>query len=232
MKKGLFKKLFLCLALGMGFMTLASCQSTNMQDAKIEQSVLNIVTEQQSGKQVLQGMIVLKNNTIFDVKSWDVSWTYTTNVQTEPQTVTYAAEPGYVSHGQAIGLIINYDAPALPAGETFRNVTFSGGTPHDVANIWESYMGWWIAAIAIVSISTIVFAASLFGKHLTKEAINEAFRQHMATSFVVGAFALILCLFPLFFGAWFASIILVSGVLASIVLGGLLSLIAGATAKE
>lgn len=239
MKKGFLKKLAICLSLGLGVMTLAACQSTNQTDAKIGVTEFNIV-QTSDGKYHAQGGIVLANNTIYNVKAWNVTYTLIEEEDKllpskEQKTIkeTFYDEPGYVFHGQGGAIIIDKDLTGLyDDGYKPISLRCEGGVATQFDNLWNSYLGWWIAAIVIVGVALIFFAAELFGKHLSKNQIVDLFKGHVASSCVFAMFMLIICLFPLIFGAWFSTIILLIALAGSFVGGGALALIAFAAAKE
>lgn len=247
MKKGFLKKLAICLSLGLGVMTMAACQSTDQSQAKVDpkQCAVNLVVKQEIvGTEVkpvyyAQGMIALLNNTIYDAKTWtlDYSIYYAIGGETKaPVSITSEETTLYVVHGQGVGWFfdIKLDDAIQPYAHpelTLVKITVDGGTPVKFANLWESYIGWWVAAIVIVGVALIFFAASLFGKHLSKNEVADLFKGHVASSVVFSLFMLIICLFPLIFGAWFSTIILLLALAGSFVGGGALALIAFGLAK-
>ena len=248
MKKGFLKKLAICLSLGLGVMTLAACQSTDQNQAAVvpQQTVCNLISKREAvGDQVVdvlyvQAGIAIANNTIYDAKTWYISYEITYKIGESAPSVYKDDSPEralYVVHGAAgyLGIEAKLDdelQPYIHPNVTVASVKITGGKAVTFANLWESYIGWWIAAIVIVGVALIFFAAELFGKHLSKNQIVDLFKGHVTSSCVFAMFMLIICLFPLIFGAWFSTIILLIALAGSFVGGGALALIAFAAAKE
>lgn len=230
MKIGFLKKLCLLLTVGFGAMTLASCQSTNVNDAKfdINNCVINIVQDQSTGSKYIEYSIYVINNTIYDVTHWNVTlegYDATGKTIKHLEIKDYAL---YVSHGVA-GVLVNKEK--VEKDEGIVKAAVKGAEVSKYLNVWETYLVWWIIAIVALGISFICYAVAIFKKGLTKAELDEMLRQRMASILVGFSFALIICLLPIFFGGWMISVIFFSTMGIAVLGAALLTAIRKATLK-
>lgn len=219
-KQSFWKKLAAFLALGLGVLTMSACQTTNYADAQIyvKESQVSIYTKEETGKRYATISLAVANNTIYNVIDWDINFTvyYTAESGKAPFPTSNVVKMG-ILHGQA-GVVV-FAVDEVPNDVTAYKITSASAKTFQ--NIWDSYIGWWIAAIIIVAFSLIFYGIEIFSRGITASDAIDMYKKNIASSICVFLFALIICIFPVFFGAWVPTVILTIALATSILGAGL-----------
>lgn len=220
MKKNIFTKIMAFFSIAFGAFALSSCQSVNAKEAVviIEQPEVKIYVETTAAGSKRYGMstVKVKNNTIYDVIDWTFTITVTDNDDVKKTTSSVEIMP--IGHG-AQGYITFLEEIVY----NVQSVTIDSIVMNSYRNVWQTYLGWWIVGFVIIGVSLAFFSVELFSGHVTKEDATAMFKEHVASMSFAFLFAFVLCLFPLFFGSWVSSLILIGSMLASILVAGLLT---------
>lgn len=231
MKSNFWKKLAVFLGLAVGAVTMTACQSTSTTDGsiKFERKSLSMYYDETGSKKFAVITSYIQNNTIYDIQTW--------NIEVVPYVGQVAQDPVknenvdfYVTHGSYGTVTVSYEIP-----KTITDIQLKKAEPNKILSAWETYLGWWICGIVLVALSWIFFTAEILGKKLTSDQIMELFKANAGGTICVGLFIFILCMFPLFFGAWVPTVILVislaCGILGCGAIGGIAAAISHKKAK-
>lgn len=228
MKKNLFSKIFTIFALAFTGTLLASCQKTNINEAKVvivKESEANIYYNEADGKRYATATIGVENNTIYDVYTWNLTYT-ATYLDGSTYTETVESNMG-VRHG-AKGYVTFLEEVKDP---TVIKVKITEGAPKKTLSVMQTYLGWWIAGFAVLLCSVIVFAFKLFQDTFTKEEAKQAFKEHIFSMLFGALLVLIIVMLPLILGSWVPTVILGGAALGSLVICGLLTGLKALTSK-
>lgn len=212
MKKNFFKKLVCLLGLGMAVCTLGACQTVEKNAYVAEQSISGVTIVSDSANpniRYAQATIAFVNPSIYDVKMFQIGYDMTFDdgrVLTGTQSL-----PCRLKHGVAAATVLQWRTEDNCKSIKLDSNTFKAT---EYASIWETYLGWFIAVITLNVIGLLFFGVAMFKKNLTKEMIQENFRDHVANWLFISAAVLIICLFPLIFSSWVSTLILLGGCLA------------------
>lgn len=228
MKKNLLSKLITLCALAFVGGTLASCQTINKEDAKVvivKESEANIYVDAKDGKRYATATIGVQNNSIYDVYTWDLTYTMSNGTESATETATVNM---YVAHGAA-GYVTFLEEVQEPS---ITSVKIISGAPRESLGVMKTYLGWWIAGFAVLLCSVMFFAFKLFQETFTKEQAKEVLREHIGGAAFGGLLILLLVMFPLILGSWVPTAILGGALAGSIVISAILTGIKALVSKN
>lgn len=230
--KNFFKKLVLLFTLGFGAIGLASCQGVDVNKEarfELEKCYVQIVTVEETGKRYAEFSLYVVNNSIYNVYSWDITLTGYSDAKCTTEVGQYVAKDVVLKVGHGVGgLIIGKEEVQE---DTVAAIKVTNAKVSQYYNLWQTYVGWFICAIAIVAFSWIFFGISIFAKGITKEEARQLLQARLASTLLIALFILVICMIPIFFGGWVISLIFLGSVVASMLGAILMTCIKYATLK-
>lgn len=226
MKKGLLSKLAVGFVALFGVFAVASCEQANHSaSVPTDKCEVKVVADASTGKRTAVVTLGIANPTIYNI--YQVELTYdcyelgsTTPIYTGTDKVDV-----FVRHG--VGGYLSYTLtenqyPGLSAVDSvrIRETTVSG-----YYSLWDTYMPGFVSMFVIVGIALVFVCVDLFRAGWTKELLKERMRERVASTAVILALVLLICLVPLLFSNWVTTLILVGGFVGFAVLAGILTLI-------
>jgi len=208
--KSIFKKLCALFAIGFAAFALGSCASVN-HDATIKIKEYTIITTQ-AGDKMVQGCLEVYNNTIYNTKKISYKVIGYNKTGDIVETISEENVDFAVRHGTAGAMFfqdkINHDIASFEGEGMFT----------EYYNVWETYLGMWVAGIILVAISVTIYTVSICRSGLRRGELGQMMKDKVATLSFVFLFTLIICMFPLIYGSWVSTLILVGSFVSAGVL--------------
>lgn len=231
MKQSFWKKILVFCGLGIGCLGLCACQTTSKDTPVIDKdlSTFQVMTAE-DGKKYPRIKLIVNNTTIYDTKEFKVDVLVTYNDETPQETKSYTS-PLIIGHGASGGILFSPTSEDYRLPDNTKSISFEKFTP-TFFGVWETYLAWWIVAIVIVGISLIGNLIAVSKKNITIQDLRNIYASKLASSVSISIFILIICLFPLIFGSWVASLILLGALLSTVVVTGIVTWIRGLFIKK
>lgn len=227
MKKGFFKKLLAGLLLAIGAFSLAGCETTEKTaEIKVNGSSYEISEVTQDSKKVkkLRLILLVENPTIYNATEFAISYQcFDTEGNAIPATSDPETSGSWTDYPIKMGVAHGVKGYVYAEFETFDNlgkVTLSNGKCTKYANIWDTYLVWWILAIVVAGVASVFYSVDLFARGLTAEELKQKFADNVGSSLVILALLLLICLIPLLFSSWVVTLIILGGYVGFLLVSG------------
>ena len=229
MKIGFFKKVCAALLFAVGAFALAGCQTSDKNvglrilDSSYQIIEVQPVTPGAKVTKRLRLVMSIENPTIYNAVDFTISYRcYDTNDLPIPRTDNPHTSGSWENY--PINMIVGHGVNGVVYSEfdTFDNLgrveVYDGNYRYQ--SVWETYFAWWISMFVIVGVAVLFYSVDLFARGLTAEELKQRFTDNVASSLVVLALLLIICIIPLIFSSWVVTLIILGGYVGFLLLSG------------
>lgn len=217
-----------------GIFGMTACETAE-HNATIpaDQCEVRIVEDSMTGDKTAVVVLGIKNDTIYNINAVELHYAVYYEDAPVPglEHVVERVDLDFkIRHG--VRGYISYTVPVDAALDADYVKILKETHVIGYDSLWQTYMAPFIIAIVISGIALIFFAIEIFAKGLTKEDVQQMFKDKLASMLVTFGLLIIICLIPLMFSTWVVTLILLGGFIGTALLSGAMTLIKLVTLKK